>query len=106
MDTANARRAALLIIDVQRDFCPGGALAVRHGVPIYASRDWHPAITSHFKAYGGDWPPHCVQETEGARFHPDLRLPAAATVITKGDQPDTSGYSAFDGHTAAGRSLT
>jgi len=119
----DAERAALLVIDVQRDFCPGGALAVprgdavvpvlnrciesavRHGVPIYASRDWHPAVTNHFKAYGGDWPPHCVQQTEGAQFHPELRLPASATLITKGDEPDTSGYSAFDGHTSTGRTL-
>jgi nicotinamidase/pyrazinamidase len=117
------RRAALLIVDVQRDFCPGGALPVPHGdavvavlnrciadaerhqVPIYASRDWHPAVTNHFKAYGGEWPPHCVQGSPGAQFHPGLRIPPTTTVITKGDEPDTAGYSAFEGHTPSGRSL-
>src|SRR5439155_25503851 len=112
-----------LIVDVQRDFCPGGALPVPHGdavvpvlnrcisdagrhhVPVYASRDWHPAVTSHFKAYGGEWPPHCVQQTTGAAFHPELGLPRSTTVVTKGDEPDTSGYSAFDGRTQDGRAL-
>jgi len=115
--------AALLVVDVQRDFCPGGALAVAHGdrvVPVlnrcladamqqrlrvYASRDWHPAVSDHFAAYGGPWPPHCVQHTDGALFHPDLELPASTIVITKGDDPREHGYSAFDGHAADGRSL-
>ena len=115
--------AALLVVDVQHDFCPGGALAVAHGdrvVPVlnrcladatqqrlraYASRDWHPAVSDHFAAYGGPWPPHCVQHTDGALFHPDLELPASTIVITKGDDPREHGYSAFDGHTADGRSL-
>ncbi len=114
---------ALLIVDVQNDFCPGGALAVpdgdrvvapltrcanrfaRRGAPIYASRDWHPAVTTHFKAYGGAWPPHCVAGSEGARFHPDLRLPPTTVVVTKGDDPDRDGYSAFDGRTADGATL-
>src|SRR3954452_12084987 len=99
------RSAALLVIDVQNDFCTGGALAVagservidalnRHiaqaaadGATVYASRDWHPATTTHFKSFGGPWPPHCVQETGGAQLHPDLRLPANAVVITKGADP-------------------
>jgi len=113
--------AALLIVDVQRDFCPGGALAVPHGdtvvpvlnrciaaavrerMPVYASRDWHPSMSRHFKAHGGAWPPHCVQETEGARFHPALQLPADAIVITKGDTIDAEGYSALEGRTPEGR---
>ncbi len=84
---------ALLIVDVQNDFCPGGALAVAEGhsvvpllnqymerasaagIPIFASRDWHPAQTAHFREFGGQWPPHCVQGTPGAEFHPGLRLP-------------------------------
>src|SRR5947209_5434233 len=104
--------SALLIVDVQRDFCPGGALAVPDGqrvVPalnrhiadavarhmtIYASRDWHPDVTTHFKAYGGQWPPHCVQRTAGAAFHPDLRLPSSAVIISKGEDPRRPGYSA------------
>lgn len=120
META---RSVLLIVDVQKDFCPGGALAVpggdrvvpvlnryiaeatARGVPVYASRDWHPAVTRHFQAYGGEWPPHCVQNTEGATFHPDLRLPASAVVVTKGESPDNPGYSALGGHTPDGRTL-
>jgi nicotinamidase/pyrazinamidase len=115
--------AALLVVDVQNDFCPGGALAVahgdrvvpvlnrcigdalRHGMRVYASRDWHPPVSDHFAAYGGPWPPHCVQHTDGALFHPDLELPASTIVITKGDNPREHGYSAFDGHTADARSL-
>jgi len=120
---AGDSRSALLIVDVQHDFCPGGALpvpngdrivpvvnhyvadATDHGLPIYASRDWHPPTTSHFKTYGGEWPPHCVQDTEGARFHPALTLPPSAIVISKGDDPRRPGYSAFDGRTPDGRSL-
>ncbi len=118
-----AAREALLIVDVQRDFCRGGALAApqaddivpalnRHiadararGIPIYASRDWHPAITTHFEAYGGQWPPHCVQGTEGAEFHPQLDLPRDTIVVDKGGDPARPGYSAFDGVTPAGRRL-
>jgi len=113
-------RSALVVVDVQRDFCPGGALAAeggerilpalnRHlsdavagGLTIYATRDWHPEMTSHFKAYGGQWPPHCVQGTPGAEFHPGLDLPAAAIVVSKGMDPDHPGYSAFDGRTPGG----
>jgi nicotinamidase/pyrazinamidase len=114
---------ALIVVDVQVDFCPGGALpaeggerivpavnrhvaeARRLGMPIYASRDWHPAVTTHFKDYGGEWPPHCIQNSEGARFHPDLVLPPDAIVISKGENPERAGYSAFDGHTPEGRPL-
>lgn len=115
-------RSALLIVDVQNDFCPGGALPVPGGdqvvpalnrylanaagrMPIYASRDWHPATTTHFKPYGGEWPIHCVQGTAGARFHPDLQLPVSTTVITKGEASDKPGYSAFEGHTADGKTF-
>ena len=115
--------SALLVVDVQNDFCPGGALAVAagnevvaslnkyleeaaiHDVPVYASRDWHPGETSHFERYGGIWPVHCVQQSHGAAFHPDLRLSATASIISKGDRPDTHGYSAFEGHTAEGTPL-
>ncbi len=121
--TPPAERRALLVVDVQRDFCPGGALpapgcehvipainaylagARERGLPIYASRDWHPAVTTHFKPYGGEWPPHCVQGSPGAAFHPDLRLPPDATIISKGEDAERSGYSAFDGHTTDGQSL-
>lgn len=107
---------ALVIIDVQNDFCPGGALAVpegdavapvlseyarqfaARGEPVFASRDWHPEITRHFRDHGGDWPVHCVQGSPGAAFHPDLRLPPGTVVVTKGDDPDGDGYSAFQAH--------
>jgi nicotinamidase/pyrazinamidase len=106
-------RKALVLVDVQNDFCPGGSLAVptgdevvlplnrmiRHAVgnnwEVYASRDWHPQKTKHFEA----WPVHCVAHTAGASFHPDLRLPVGYskfTVISKG-LGDSDDYSAFDG---------
>jgi nicotinamidase/pyrazinamidase len=115
------KHRALLVVDVQRDFCPGGALAApggdhivpaingyvaqaeKLGMPIYASRDWHPPVTTHFKEYGGEWPPHCVQGSEGAAFHPQLRLPGNAIVISKGVDPQRPGYSALDGRTPEGR---
>ena len=114
---------ALLVVDVQNDFCPGGALAVRngdavvaplnrmiewterHGGIVYASRDWHLPDAAHFKPYGGVWPIHCVQNTQGAEFHPTLRLSSRATVVTKGDSAGSDGYSAFEGHTPNGTAL-
>jgi nicotinamidase/pyrazinamidase len=119
----DARRTALLVVDLQNDFCAGGALAVpnadrvvsalnqyigeavAHGVSIYASRDWHPLLSNHFKPYGGPWPVHCVKDTDGARFHPNLRLPATAIAITKGEDSASPGYSAFEGHTPGGKPL-
>lgn len=117
-------RAALLIVDVQNDFCPGGALAVadgdrvvaplsrlagqfqRKGLPVFASRDWHPSDSRHFKAGGGPWPVHCVAGSEGAAFHPDLELPAGTAVLSKGKARDQEGYSVFDeGRTDAGTTL-
>lgn len=73
--------------------------------PVYASRDWHPPVTRHFQPYGGDWPPHCVQNSNGANFHEDLRLPPSAIVISKGQTPDSPGYSAFEGYTPCGRTF-
>jgi nicotinamidase/pyrazinamidase len=114
---------ALIVVDVQNDFCPGGALAVpqgdrvvpvlnqyleratRAGVRVYASRDWHPAETTHFRSSGGPWPAHCVQGTAGAAFHPDLRLPADAAIVTKGTGTTDDGYSAFEGRLPDGASL-
>lgn len=104
---------ALVVVDVQNDFCPGGALAVPGGdrvvpvlnrylqrfrdlkAPIYISRDWHPPVTRHFKAYGGVWPPHCVQGTPGAEFHQALTISSEAVVISKGMNPDEDAYSCF-----------
>jgi nicotinamidase/pyrazinamidase len=106
-------KRALLVVDVQNDFCPGGTLAVSHGdevveplnqlideflkrgEPVYKSRDWHTPTTKHFAISGGVWPVHCVQNTKGAEFHPALRNDPRITVISKG-LGDTDCYSAFD----------
>jgi len=106
-------KRALLVVDVQNDFCPGGALAVprgdevveplnklidkflERGEPVYKTRDWHPPETKHFVAYGGTWPVHCVQNTEGAEFHPQLKDDPRIHVVSKG-LGDTDCYSAFD----------
>lgn len=99
-------KKALLIVDVQNDFCPGGTLAVAHGdrvVPVInhlmarfelviASKDWHPAGSIHFQR----WPPHCVQGTRGAELHPDLRQEAIAQLFLKGTRDKDDGYSAFE----------
>ena len=112
--TVKQKRRALIIVDVQNDFCPGGALAVAHGDEVVAplnrlaeeflargdlvikSRDWHPPQTKHFAAYGGVWPIHCVQQTHGAEFHPDLIDDPRIRLISK-DKMDVDEYSAFDG---------
>jgi nicotinamidase/pyrazinamidase len=104
---------ALLIVDVQNDFLPGGALGVVGGeiiipvvnkyikffaqrqLPIFISRDWHPAKTKHFKSFGGIWPKHCVQNTKGAQFHPTLRFPKEAIILSKGMDPEKDSYSVF-----------
>jgi nicotinamidase/pyrazinamidase len=104
----------LLIVDVQKDFCPGGALPIKEGdlvvpvlnrwigaarvarVHVYASRDWHPAHHMSFKEEGGQWPVHCLQDSEGARFHSALRLPEDVVKITKGVRFDQDQNSAFD----------
>jgi nicotinamidase/pyrazinamidase len=101
----------LLIVDVQNDFCPGGSLAIPEGddvVPVLnryiakfhgrvaASRDWHPPNHISFTDQGGPWPPHCIQNTPGAAFHPGLCLPENARVISKGTHSDSDQYSAFD----------
>ena len=106
-------KRALIVVDVQNDFCPGGTLAVAHGDevveplnklideflergdPVYKSRDWHPPTTKHFQSYGGTWPVHCVQNTKGAEFHPALRDDPRIEVISKG-LGDKDCYSAFD----------
>ena len=106
-------KSALLIVDVQLDFCPGGALPVPagdaiipvlnkyiklftvHHLPVFASRDWHNRQTAHFKAFGGTWPSHCVRDTKGAQFHPVLALPESALILSKGMSADGDSYSAF-----------
>ncbi|NMT64509.1 nicotinamidase [Marinobacter orientalis] len=106
---------ALLLVDVQNDFCEGGSLAVpgsdaifpainqwigkaqEAGWPIIASRDWHTVDHISFQDRGGPWPVHCVQDTPGAEFHPDMELPDSAIRVSKGTAFDTDSYSAFDG---------
>jgi nicotinamidase/pyrazinamidase len=104
----------ILLVDPQVDFFPGGALGVADGdqivapinallarhprAPLFASRDWHPSSTRHFKERGGTWPPHCVQGTRGAAFHEGLDM-QRALVLDKGTDPeDDAGYSAFEAH--------
>ena len=103
---------ALLIIDFQNDFTPGGALAVEHGDEIVgrinelaasgryeliiATRDWHPANHASFAAYGGPWPVHCVQDSPGAELHPALNQAAIHKIIDTGYEPGIEGYSAFE----------
>jgi nicotinamidase/pyrazinamidase len=106
---------ALLVVDVQRDFLPGGSLAVaggdviipllnqwiarfgRAGLPLFATRDWHPANHCSFLAQGGEWPEHCVAHTPGAEFAAALVLPSGARVISKATQPESDAYSGFAG---------
>ena len=115
---------ALLIVDVQNDFCPDGKLAVPEGDaivpmlnkyisifsrnkwPVFASRDWHPKKTVHFKDFGGQWPEHCIQDTSGAKFHPLLRLPEDAIILSGGMHPDEDGYSAFQAVDSGGNEFT
>ena len=106
---------ALLLVDVQNDFLPGGSLAVPAGdrilpalnrclaifgkadLPIFASRDWHPANHSSFREYGGTWPAHCVAGSHGADFSGQLHLPGSATIISKATRREADAYSAFTG---------
>lgn len=106
---------ALLIIDVQRDFLPGGSLAVPNGdeviaplkawiahfgaegLPVFATCDWHPADHCSFRGQGGPWPAHCVAGTAGAGFADDLELPAGVVRVAKGSVRDADAYSGFSG---------
>lgn len=106
---------AVLAVDIQNDFCPGGALAVPEGdqvvpvmnvwlkaaadanLPVITSRDWHTVDHCSFQAQGGPWPPHCIQDTWGAAFHPGLYLPKDTVIVSKGTAFDRDAYSAFDG---------
>ena len=110
---------ALIVVDVQQDFLPGGALGVpagdevipalnraitlfeRAGLPVYYSRDWHTPDHCSFKAQGGPWPPHCIAGSEGAAFATALRMPDDAAVISKATSRAQDAYSAFQGTTLA-----
>jgi nicotinamidase/pyrazinamidase len=112
---------ALIVVDVQRDFLPGGSLAVSDGdavvpvlnqylrqfaaagLPTIATRDWHPADHCSFVAEGGTWPAHCVQDDPGAEFAEALRLPDDTVLISKGMKSDAEAYSGFDGTDLARR---
>lgn len=105
---------ALVVVDVQRDFLPGGRLAVPEGnavipllnawidrfaaagLPIAATRDWHPPEHCSFDTQGGPWPRHCVVDTPGAEFASGLNLPAGTVIVSKGVRPDDLGYSEFE----------
>ncbi len=106
---------ALLIVDAQNDFLPGGSLAVSHGdevvpalnrylqifvehrLPVYATRDWHPEKHCSFREQGGPWPPHCVADSSGAKFAATLQLPPAAVIISKAISEEQDAYSGFEG---------
>jgi nicotinamidase/pyrazinamidase len=108
------KHTTLIVVDVQNDFCPGGALAVKGGdqvvpilnqyikmftdakAPIIFTRDWHPSDHSSFKSQGGSWPPHCIQNTEGAKFHSDPLVPPDGEIVSKADKQDEA-YSFFKG---------
>lgn len=108
---------ALLIVDIQKDFLPGGALGVSYGndvlpvllgyiskfesrgLPIFATRDWHPPNHCSFREQGGVWPIHCVAGSPGAEPPSLLRLPSSTVIVTKGTVPETEGYSGFQGTT-------
>jgi nicotinamidase/pyrazinamidase len=114
---------ALILVDVQNDFCPGGALPVtdgdrvipvlnryidkfiKAGLPIFATRDWHPEKTSHFTTGGGPWPPHCLQGSRGAQFHPNLKLAPDVVIVSAGMGADEDGYSGFLGRDDSGAKL-
>ncbi len=110
---------ALLVTDIQKDFLPGGALPIENGdeiIPVInnyikyfenakahvlASRDWHPSNHVSFTTQGGPWPPHCIQETSGAKFSAELKLPKRTIIISKATNPQNEAYSAFDGTSLA-----
>jgi nicotinamidase/pyrazinamidase len=115
LDLNISSKDALIVADIQNDFLPGGALPVDQGdqiIPvlndyakmfnkakakIVASRDWHPPKHISFTAQGGPWPPHCVRETDGAKFSPDLKLHSGTNIVSKATDSGKEAYSVFDG---------
>lgn len=116
-------KKVLLVVDVQNDFCPGGALGVPGGeriipainqyikffsakkLPVFVTRDWHPVNSRHFRDFGGVWPVHCIQNTNGAAFHRELKLSTNAVLFYKGMDPRKNSYSAFQAEDGKGVSL-
>jgi nicotinamidase/pyrazinamidase len=116
-------KKALLVVDIQNDFCPGGALGVpeadkvvpainryikifsKKKLPIFLTRDWHPIKTRHFKDFGGIWPVHCLQNSKGASFHPGLKVPKDAILLYKGMDPYKDCYSSFHAENEKGLKL-
>ena len=112
---------ALIVVDVQNDFLPGGSLGIPHGdevvaplnrlidawqaqsLPLFFTRDWHPADHCSFKARGGPWPPHCVQDTPGSEFARELHVPKDAEIISKATDPEREAYSTLQGTDLASR---
>lgn len=115
MKIAPAAGDALIVVDMQNDFLPGGSLAVAggdaiiprlnrylayfaaHRLPVVATRDWHPPDHCSFHEQGGPWPPHCIAGSHGAAFHPDLELPATTHIISKATSRESDAYSGFSG---------
>lgn len=115
LDMLLTKDDALIVVDVQRDFLPGGSLAVPDGdavipilncylqrfqaagLPIVTTRDWHPPDHSSFASEGGSWPPHCVQGSRGAEFPEQLQLPRGAALVSKATERDVDAYSGFEG---------
>jgi len=115
MKIAPASGDALIVVDMQNDFLPGGSLAVAggneiipqlnrylayfaaHQLPVFATRDWHPVSHCSFQSQGGPWPPHCIADSDGAAFHPDLKLPGNVRIISKATSQETDAYSGFTG---------
>jgi nicotinamidase/pyrazinamidase len=112
--TGSGKSDALIVVDVQLDFLPSGALAVPHGdevipvlnhyleafgrlqLPVFATRDWHPANHCSFQGQGGPWPPHCIAGTPGAGFAAALSFPQSTEIVSKGVLQQAPGYSGFE----------
>lgn len=112
------KKDALIVVDMQEDFMPGGVLPVPDAdkivpvinryiqkfediqLPVFFTRDWHPVNHISFKGHGGVWPPHCIKDTKGAQFHPDLKIPADNKfIISKGTSLEFDAYSGFQATT-------
>ena len=122
-DYLKPNHSALIVIDVQNDFCENGALPVtdaesaipainqlikaaeRENMPIYYSRDWHPKSHCSFQPSGGEWPMHCVQNSWGAEYHPNLYFAANAEIVNKANQPTKECYSAISGGLATSNAV-